>query len=187
MKSLTSFFLFAKNKQMDKTTKKLFALFAFLPLIAVMLTMQVGAADEETVTATVTAENLVISVTPGSISYGTIGTSSTKDTTDTGTDESQTASNDGNVTSDFNMKGYDSASWGIGDTAGSESYTHKYCNAADCDGSPAWTALGLGYSLVYDAVAASGTHVFDLEVGTPVTTSDYDAQTVNIMVQVTAD
>ena len=172
---------------MDKTTKKLFAVFAFLPLLAVVLTMRVGAAEEVGVTATVTAQSISVAVTDSDVTYGTVSTSSTRDTTVTEENESQTAENDGSVSEDFNMKGQNSADWGLGTTAGSESYTHKYCNSSDCDGSPSWTALTTGYALVYDSVAITGTRIFDLQVGTPTSTSNYGSQSVDITVQAVTD
>lgn len=152
-----------------------FSLLLFAPLVF--------AATEETVTATATVSNISLTVSDAAVAYGTLTVSTTQDTTNTGVDDSQTATNNGNVAEDFNIRGVDSANWTLSATAGSEQYTHKFCNNGTCDGTPTWTALTTTYQTLATAVATSGTQEFDLELGTPTTTANYTQQSVNAQVQ----
>lgn len=157
----------------------------FLPL---SFGIVVQAATEGTVTATVTAQNVAVSVSDGSISYGTVALSSTADTTTNGLSDSQTATNDGNVSSDLDIKGQDASggtAWTLGGSIGSDQYKHDFC-VSDCDGTPTWVALTTTYQTLASGVAASGTQVFDTRISTPSATSDYVEKSVDVMVQISA-
>ncbi len=91
--------------------------------------ISVKAADTASVTATVTAQNISVTVTDGTVAYGTISLSSSKDTTTSGTNDSQTATNNGNVTENFNIKGQDSANWTLAATAGPDQYVLHFVPA----------------------------------------------------------
>lgn len=152
-------------------------------IVAIALTaVSVRAAQTADVTATVTAQNISVAVTDGAVSYGTVSTSATQDTTTSGVNDSQTADNDGNVTEDFNVRGFDTAAWALAGTAGSEAYTHKFCTV-DCDTSPTWTALTTSYQQLANDVADTGDQIFDLEIGTPTSTATYTQQTATVTVQ----
>ena len=142
----------------------------------------------DTVTATVTAQNISVSVDNVSIAFGTISTSDTKDTTTgaKGVDDSSIATNDGNITEKFNIMAGASTNWTLGATAGSETYTMKSC-VATCDTSPTWTSVGIdpAYATLAASVAKDGTQEFDLQVGTPTSTASYGQQTITITVQAT--
>jgi len=143
------------------------------------------AATSDSVTATVSAQYLAVSVSDGVITYGSLGTDATEDTTTNGLDDSQTATNDSNVTADLEISGQDSTDWTLGGTAGSDVYTHKFCTS-DCDGgSPSWTALTTSYQDLATGVSASDTQDFDLQVGTPTTNTASGSQSVDVTVLVT--
>jgi hypothetical protein len=142
------------------------------------------------VTATVTAQNISVTVDITSVAYGTIPTSDTKDTTTgaKGVNNSITATNNGNVLEDFKIKAGNStgsgSGWTLGASAGSGIYTMKYC-VTTCDTSPTWNAVGIDPSLVTFAsniAATSGNQVFDLQVGTPTSTTDYSQQSITVTV-----
>jgi len=162
-------------------------------LVAVLFLANIAkAADTATVTATVSAQNVSVTIsTDGSVDFSTINTSSTEDTTSSGVNDTETAQNNGNVTEDFNIKAADSSSsgagWTLGATAGSETYTMKFCTS-DCDGTPTWNSVGIdpSYQTLATGVAASGTQDFDLQVGTPTSTTDYNEQTITITIQAAA-
>lgn len=158
---------------------RLVSLFA---LAAMLGGISIQAADTGDVTATVTAQNISVAVTDGAVSYGTISTSSTEDTTTAGVNDSQTADNDGNVTEDLNVRGFDTAAWTLASTAGSEDYTHKFC-VSTCDTTPSWTALTTSYQQLANDVADTGNQVFDLQIGTPTSTATYTQQTATVTVQ----
>jgi len=161
-------------------------LLLFLSVGVIVFDSQAKAATTAAVAATVTAQNISVTATDGSVSYGTIDLSSTADTTNTGVDDSQTATNNGNVTEDFNISGQDSGDWTLAAAAGSEEYTHKFCTAT-CDASPSWTALTTSYQTLASAVSFSSTQEFDLQIGSPSSTSNYTEQTVSVTVQAVAN
>jgi hypothetical protein len=59
-------------------------------LIGSNIVFGAGTAD---VTATVTVQNVSVTVSDGTVAYGTVAASGNKDTTSSGTDDSQTATN----------------------------------------------------------------------------------------------
>jgi len=158
--------------------------FAFVSLF-LYIAGPVFAQATDTVSATVTVQNVSVSVTDGIVDFQTIASSGTKDTTTggEGVDDSQTATNDGNVSVDLDIKAVDTANWTLGATAGVETYTMKYCTS-DCDSSPTWTSVGIhpSYATLATGVAASGSQVFDLQVGVPTSTSNYTEQTITVTV-----
>ncbi|MFH1827006.1 MAG: hypothetical protein ABH812_01060 [bacterium] len=172
--------------------KRVFFLFLFLIGLVFIVVLNAKAATTAAVTATVTAQSVSITLTSdGAVAFLTIGTSATKDTTTAGVDDSETAQNNGNVTEDISIKAANSTSsgagWTLGGTAGSETYTMKSC-IATCDTTPTWTAVGIdpSYVTLVAGVAASGTQVFDLQVGTPTSTTDYNQQTITVTLQAAA-
>jgi len=172
--------------------KNLLLTTAIFSIAALILVSGVRAADTATVTATVSAQNVSVTITTdGSVDFSTINTSSTEDTTSGGVNDTETAQNNGNVTEDFNIKAADSSSsgagWTLGATADSETYTMKFCTS-DCDGSPTWNSVGIdpSYQTLATGVAASGTQDFDLQVGTPTSTTDYNEQTITVTIQAVA-
>lgn len=150
------------------------------------------AATTASVTATVTVQNVAISRTSdGTVPYGTLTTSDTQDTTTAaegdGIDDTQTFQNDGNINEDFAIQGQDSANWELADAPGDETYAHKTC-ITSCDGaSPSWTAFNEdGYTEFATGIAASGTQDVDLQILTPTSTTHYDQQSVDVVVQASA-
>lgn len=149
------------------------------------------AADTGAVAATVTAQSISLSVVDGGVSYGTLGVGSTKNTTNAGTnlDDSQIVTNTGNVSENFNIKGMNSTSSGVGWTLasspGANTYTHKFCNV-NCDASPTWGPLSIGYTELSTSIGVGNSAPpFDLQIYTPTSTTDYNEQTVSVTVQAT--
>lgn len=159
----------------------------FIVVLAALIVYMPLGAQTDTVTATVTVQNLSVSVSDGAVAYGTLSTSAQEDTTSSGVNDSQTATNDGNVTEDFNIQGQDTSSWTLAGSAGAEQYVHEFCNNGTCDGSPSWTALTTSYQQVANSVATSGTQEFDLRIGTPTSTADFTQQNADVTVQAVAD
>lgn len=168
-----------------------FAIFS-LCLLAVspFLIRIVSAASTDTVAATVTAQIYSVSVTDGTVAFLTVAQDSTQDTTTGGVDDSQTATNDGSVAAKFNIKAEDSTGgtgWTLAATAASETYTMKSCTAT-CDASPTWTSVGIhpSYATLVASVDASSNQVFDLQVGTPTSTTETTEQAITVTVQAVA-
>jgi hypothetical protein len=150
------------------------------------VTQVVMASTTANVAATVTVQNISVSVSDGSVSYGTLAVNTAKSTLSGGVNDQQTASNDGNVAEDFNIAGNNSTDWTLDtDNSTIDHYIHKFC-VATCgtDASPTnFTALTTGYSALATNKAASGTQTFDLQLTTPQSSSVFTQQSVNVTVQ----
>lgn len=170
----------------EQFNKRFILSFGLLSFMAFSLfTFPAHAATTATVTATVTVQNISVSVSDGTVSYGTMAVNASKDTTSSGINDSQTATNDGNITEDLNIKGQDTAAWTLAGSAGSNQYYHAFCTS-NCDSSPTWTALTTNYQTLGSGVATSGTAVFDLKLTTPTSSSSYTQQSVDVIAQAVA-
>lgn len=170
-----------------KSTKIFFAALAFLVSILI-LNHQTLAAGTATVTATVTFQNISVSVADSSIAYGTLGTGASADTTSGSKNDTQVASNDGNIAEDFNIKGQNTTAWTLAAATGADQYVHDFCTAGSgtpdpCDASATWTALTSNYATLGSDVAASGNKRFDLKITVPTSSSSYSEQSVDLTVQ----
>lgn len=163
----------------------------FLGALPLLAASQVFAASTGTVAATVTPQNISVAVTDGSVAYGTLSLSSTADTTAGGVNDTQTATNDGNVVEDFNIKSSDASggtTWTLSATIGADQYKHSFCTTGTgtpdpCDTSPTWTAMSTSYSALASTISASGTKKFDLKIDTPSSTSDFVQKSITVTVQ----
>jgi len=131
--------------------------------------------------------SISVSVSDGVITYGTMvaGTSTTTiNLTDT-----QTLTNDGNVTEIFNIMGQNTACpWTLAATAGTDQYVHEFCKKTDvsCASPPTnYTALTTGYQTLYTGVAASTTRQLDLRLTVPTTSTCFTSQAVDVTIQAT--
>ncbi|NMC09345.1 hypothetical protein GYA44_03455 [Candidatus Microgenomates bacterium] len=150
----------------------------------VLFSARVFAADSGQVTATVTVQNISLTVSDGTISYGTLPINSSKATVNLAPADTQTITNNGNVNEKFSVRGTDSASWTLSSSAGVDQYVHKFC-ASSCSTPPTgYTALSSGsYTTLSASVAPSGTASLDLEITTPTSSTVFTSQSVNVTVQ----
>jgi len=168
--------------------KSFIANVCILGVIGVLIGTKVFAAETAQVSATVTVQNISVSVSDGSIDYGTLAPGGSEDTTNNGVNDTQTATNDGNVNEDFNIKGENvttGCSWTLSTSAGDEQYSHEICTT-DCDSSPTWTALSTSYTTLATGVTPSGTQDFDLKITVPTSTTCDQQATVTVTVQASA-
>ena len=165
--------------------KSLIYTLGFISLVGLALAVTAGAADSDSVTATVTVQNISVAVTDGTVTYGTLAVSSTASTTSSGLDDSQTATNNGNITEDFDIAGQDSVAWTLESAIGANQYKHSFCTV-DCDTTPSWTALTTSYQTLSTSVSSSGTTVFDLKLDTPSSSASYTEQSVDVTVLASA-
>ena len=136
-----------------------------------------------TVTSTVTAQSISVSVADGSVAYGVLADNTSKGTNTSDMNDTQTATNNGNVAEDFNIKGQNSANWTLASSTGSDQYVHKFC-AATCDSPPTnYTALTTNYQALGTNIAANGTKTFDLRITTPNPSTNFTQQSVDVLVQ----
>ncbi len=161
----------------------IFPVFLFLALL--VFTHAVRAGGTANVTATVTVQNISVSVADGAVGYGTLATSASKSTCTGDLNDLQTVTNDGNVAETFNIKGQDSANWTLAASPASDAYTQKFLNNT-CSTFSGGTALTTSYQTLATNVATSGTKNLNLQISTPTSSSDYTQQSVNVTVQAVA-
>lgn len=131
----------------------------------------------------------VISVTisDGNVAYGIMAENTSKSTLPGELNDMQTATNNGNTIENFNIKGQDTACpWALASSAGNDQYVHQFCNdtANDCSSPPTnYTALTTSYQTLATSVAVNGGIDFQLRITVPTTTSCYDQQSVNVIIQ----
>ncbi len=158
----------------------------FFVVFGLLFAFQAHSADTASVTATVTVENISVSVSDGTIAYGTLGQNSTTSTVAGIGNDMQVATNDGNVTENLNIKGQNSASWTLAGAAGADEYVHRFCNDTDLDCSAPvanYTALTTNYQTLDTSIAPAGTVNFQLHINTPNPSSVYVQQSVSVTVQ----
>jgi hypothetical protein len=164
--------------------KLLAALFCVV-LLAVngLIVRSTFAATTGTIAATVTAQNISLTVADGSVAYGTIALSSSANTTASGLNDLQTATNNGNVAEDFNIKSTDGTggtTWTLSGTAiGSNQYMHNFSVNSGSN----WTAMTTAYAALGSNISASGTKTFDLQILTPSSSTDYVQKSITVTVQ----
>jgi len=177
--------------------KKIIASITMLSLAGMMVVMGVGAATTGDVSATVTAELVSVSVSDGVVGYGILANSTPEDTTASGVNNTQVATNAGNVNVDLGIRSSDAVGgteWNLAGTAAADVFTHDFCTTGSgspdlCDASPTWNAFNVDnttYSSLAATVAPSGTQDFDLRIGTPTSSTDNVEKTITVTVQATA-
>lgn len=163
--------------------KRLIPVLLVLAIVAFPLTQSVFAATTATVAATVTVQNISVTVSDGIVTYGTLAVNTSAGTNAADT---QTATNNGNVAEDLNIRGQDSADWTLAATAGSDEYVHRFCTSS-CSTAPTnYTALTTSYQTLASGIAASGTQTFDLHITAPTASTVFTQQSVDVTVQAVA-
>ena len=143
-----------------------------------------------TVTATVTVQNVSVSVNNASFDYGSVALNTASSTLQLYGGAGIVATNGGNVTEDFDISGANTTSYTL-DSANSteDHYIHKFCNdtADTCTSPPtSYTALTTSPAALSTNVAASGTTAFQLQITTPETVSVYDQQSAVVTITASA-
>lgn len=138
----------------------------------------------------VASSTLSVSVSDGSVSYGLLAAGAAKSTLSGDLNDMQTATNDGDVTANINVKGQDASgggcTWALASSSGADQYVHQFCNDTDndCSSPPTnYTALTTSYQTLKSSVSVSGTVDFQLRLTTPSSSSCYNAQSVDVTVQ----
>ena len=167
--------------------------FSMLLVVAFLIVFTASTKAASIVSATVTPQNISVSVTDGSAAYGIIALSGTQDTTSGGVNDSQTATNDGNVTEDFNITSTHATGgtqWSLAGSIGANQYKHSFCTAGSgtpnpCDATPTWTAITTAgsYHTLSTSISPAGTTKFDLKIETPSSVGDYIEKSITVTVQ----
>ena len=161
--------------------KSLIATITILGLVGMVVGVAVQGADTDTVTATVTPQVVAVSVDVSDVDYGVL------DINDVSSPSAViTATNDGNVTEMFQIKGSDSTNWVLSDTSvGGNQFMHEF--AIDDDSYTAYTALhNTNYATLAASVSTpSGTQLFKLKLKMPSSTSVTTQQSTTVTVLAT--
>jgi len=167
-------------------TKKFIIPVSVLGLAGMLVAYSVAfAASTATVAATVTVQNISLSVADGSIAYGTLASNSTKSTCTSELNDLQTITNDGNVAETFNIKGQNSTNWTLAATAGSDQYVESFITST-CATWSTGTALTTSYATAATNVAPSGTANLNLQINTPNPSTVFTQQNVDVLLQAVA-
>jgi len=137
-----------------------------------------------------TSVNISVSISDGSIDYGIMPVNTSQTTLPGELNDTQTATNNGNVTENFNIKGYDATgggcTWTLASSNGSDQYVHQFCNDTDldCSSPPTnYTALTTTYQTLDTGIEVSGTVDFQLRITVPTESSCFGEQLVNVTIQ----
>lgn len=148
--------------------------------------------DDATVTATVTVQNIAVSVNQASFAYGSIPANTASTTLPLFSGAGITATNDGSL-ADFDIFGANTANWTLASaTSSADNYIHKFCNETDndCASSGAFgasfTALTTSPQTLKASVAAAGTVAFQLSIHTPNPSTVFTQQSAVVTVQASA-
>ncbi len=125
-----------------------------------------------------------ISITSsGVVSYGFLAPGSSKDTTSSGLNDTQTTKNDGTIAEDFNIEGQNtSCPWTLAATSGTNQYVHEFST----NSGTTWTPLSTSYQSLTSNISTNGTQNFDLRLITPTSTNCITQQSVDITIQAVA-
>lgn len=163
--------------------KRILALVGVVALVGLLLPAVVLSA-EDTVTCTVSAFLVSVTVTDGDVAYGALEVGTTKSTLAAELDDIQTATNDGTVVEDFNIKSSNaigaSQNWTlVTGTPGLNEFKHEFSTNSSFPG----TALTNSYTSLATNVGTSGSQTFDLQITMPSSTTDYLEHTITVTVQ----
>jgi len=171
---------------MKKQTSPFF--YALLAIIGLLVVVGVNAATDS-VTATVTAQNVAVSLSQSSFDYGTIDNNTASSTLLLWGGAGIVATNDGNVNEDFDINGADTASWTLAGSVAENNYMHQFCNDTDddCASPPTnYTALTTSPATLKNTIAASGTCAFQLRLTTPNPSTVYTQQSASVTITASA-
>jgi hypothetical protein len=160
--------------------KKIISIAMVVAMLAVaILPVTVMADTTGSVSCTVTAQLISVTVSDGNVSFGVVSTSGTKNTIGT---ETQTATNNGTVAEKFRIKS-SNAVGGTGWTLGASAGANVFTLAASINGSsfPLIMTTADTYIDLVTSVAVSGHQDFDLQIGMP-TSSDTTEKTITLTV-----
>lgn len=166
--------------------KKLSVIIVLFSVVALSVVGFAQGATTGTVAATVTAQNVSVTVTSGTVAYGALAANTSKSTIATDLNNTQVASNSGNVPEDFVIAGTNSTGWTLGATAGVNTYVHQFCTTGCTTPPTNFTALTTSNQALANILAAGATQNFDLRITTPTSSSVTTQQAVNVVITATA-
>lgn len=142
-------------------------------VLLIMLVMMgpVFAGGSAGVAVTVTAKNISISVSPANYNYGALALGTTTETAST-----FTASNDGNVTENFFIRGANTANWTLATLPGTNQYEHDWKQGAG-----GYLALTTANQAAGGSVAAgSNLANYKFQIHMPTSSATYAQQSTTV-------
>ncbi len=173
-----------KNLSVPKFQKALFmSLSALLSVALVFGAYHALAQSTDTVTATVTATNLAVSVTDGSVAFGSVALNTATSTV--GTAQTQVVSNDGSNAT-LNVKSSNASNgtaWTLGTASGSDIFKLEVSTTTGATyGTLQATDVYLTASSTFGSLTSQNV---DFRFTTPTVSTDFVEKSVTITVQVT--
>ncbi len=153
--------------------KIIFTLLLVSAVLLIMLVMMgpVFAGTSSGVSVTVTAKNISISVSPTTYNYGVLALGTTTETA-----SSFTATNDGNVTENFLIRGADTANWALAATPGTDQYEHDWKR-----GSGSYAALTTSNAAAGGSVlAGANLPNYKFQIHMPTSSASYAQQATTV-------
>ena len=141
------------------------------------------ASGTATVSATVTVQNISVTVSSGTVTWGTLGSNTASSTNPAYT---QVITNSGNVAEDFTVVGQNSANWTLAGTNGSNQYVEEFCNTGCTSAPTGFTPLTLTNQTLATNIAASSTTNLDLYILTPNPSTVFTSQSVSVTITAAA-
>jgi hypothetical protein len=157
--------------------KKLFVALGLAVLVSAALWLPSVAQSEDTITATVTVQEIAVSVDPTSVDYGTVAFEGTK-RSGTAASPYFTATNNGNVDIDLRVRGanatFTGGSWTIQGSAvscpgdGTDVFAHSAIGVtSSADDTPIFMTTSTSSSFLDEDLASAGTKDFNSEIFMP--------------------
>lgn len=149
------------------------------------------AATTATVSATVRFQTFSVTVSDGSINYGSVAANATNDTKALG--DSQTVTNDSTQTADLNIKGINAfvvagggTNWTLGDATGANQYRHQFATEGAAFGAGN-TLDAAAFKTLMDNNPAGDKTTLDLRITMPASDSNNGAtMDTSVTLQATA-
>ena len=163
---------------MGQMKSKILVVLGLMAFLGVGLTGYATADTEGTVNATVTAQQVAMSVTESLVEYGVLNIG---DTDQVPNPAFFAANNDGNVPVDFVIRGFDTAAWTLAGSVGADQYIHRFAT----DGGTSFTALTTT-PVTLSSVAVSGSQTVHLNLDMPDSTAATASQNADVKVLATA-
>lgn len=154
-------------------------------LIVAIPVSNAWSASEGTVSCTVTPQFVSITVSDGSVDYGTMAPGAWKDTTSDHLNDPQTVTNNGNMSVDLTIKSSDATggttNWTLATSPGANQFQHCFTTVFQ-----SWPNLTHSYQTLAENIASGGTQVFHLKIHMPTSVTDASQKTITVTVQATA-
>jgi hypothetical protein len=151
---------------------------------SIVLFASLAKAQTDTIAATITATNLAVSVSDGSIAFGSVALNTA--TTTAGNSDTQTVTNDGS-NAVINVKSGNATggtTWTLGTSAGSDQFKLEVSTTS---GSTYMTFQATDTYLTASSSSTSLTSgAFDFQFTTPTASTDFVQKSLTITVQVTS-